>query len=138
MASRLCIAVAKTGTDARVGMRGWRRGESLGIKLRSEMARTLGSGVRAGSTMRSGIGFGFGFGMRFQRRGLLTESCSAGPNEVIGFISSFSFPRTRYPRTPFIYLQSLITTKLTTRSLSAATSPAYYSPTFPQHRQLSW
>ncbi|TGO68346.1 hypothetical protein BOTNAR_0026g00330 [Botryotinia narcissicola] len=81
MASRLCIAGAKTGTEARAGMRGWRRGDSLGIRLRSEMVRSLGGGVRAGSIMRSRIGFAFGFGMRFQRRGLLTESYSAGPNE---------------------------------------------------------
>ncbi|TGO74210.1 hypothetical protein BELL_0299g00010 [Botrytis elliptica] len=79
MASRLCIAGAKAGTEARAGMRGWRRGDGLGIKLRSEMARSLGGRVRAGSTMRSRVGFGLG--MRFQRRGLLTESYSAGPNE---------------------------------------------------------
>ena len=133
MATRICVAGAKTGTAARAGMRGWRCGDGLGVRLgvrlRSEMARSLGSGVRVGSTMRIRVGLGSGFGMRFQRRGLLTESYSAGPSEVIGFLSSLF---------PFIYLQSLMTTKLTTRFLPAATSPAHYPPAFPRHRQRSW
>ncbi|KAM0131050.1 hypothetical protein ACHAO1_007555 [Botrytis cinerea] len=85
MATRICVAGAKTGTAARAGMRGWRCGDGLGVRLgvrlRSEMARSLGSGVRVGSTMRIRVGLGSGFGMRFQRRGLLTESYSAGPSE---------------------------------------------------------
>lgn len=129
MATRICIAGAKTGTEARAGMRGWRCGDGLGVRLRSEMARSLGSGVRVGNAMRIRVGLGFGLGMRFQRRGLLTESYSAGPSEVIGFLSS---------PFPFINLQSLMTTKLTTRFLPAATSPAYYPPAFPRRRQRSW
>lgn len=75
MAMRISFAGANTGAGTRGRVRKWgwcwECGDSLGVKLRGRTMGNLGRRV------------GVGIGMSIQRRGLLTDSYSVGPTEVM-------------------------------------------------------
>ncbi|APA11099.1 hypothetical protein sscle_07g058690 [Sclerotinia sclerotiorum 1980 UF-70] len=82
MAARIGIVGAKMGLGGSAGMRGWRCGHGLRIRLRGEMrVRSLGCGGGVGIGIGGRIGVGFRGLLHIQRRGLLTESYSVGPTE---------------------------------------------------------